>query len=135
MFVGALCPYPAIPGQGLWCVWWGTGFGFAPPIVAGVCGVGSGLHFSPPILAGVLRCLCLCARFACTPPLLTRLCGVAVWVPVLAFNPPFLAGGLGCARLCARSACTLPVLAGVCSVGVCAWVRVSAAPRNTWPGC
>ena len=37
--------------------------------------------------------------------------------------------------LCARSACTPPLLAGVCGVGVCAWARVSAAPRHSWRGC
>ena len=35
----------------------------------------------------------------------------------------------------ARSACTPPLLAGVCCVGVCAWARVSAAPRHSWLGC
>ena len=38
-------------------------------------------------------------------------------------------------RLRARSSCTPPLLAGVCGVGVCAWARVSAAPRLSWLGC
>ena len=29
----------------------------------------------------------------------------------------------------------LPLLAGICCVGVCAWARVSAAPRHSWLGC
>ena len=40
-----------------------------------------------------------------------------------------------CLSLLARSACTPPLLAGVCGVGVCAWARVSAAPRQSWLGC
>ena len=44
--------------------------------------------------------------------------------------------GVGvCVYLCARSACTPPLLAGLCGVGVCAWARVSAAPRHSWLGC
>ena len=39
------------------------------------------------------------------------------------------------ACLCACSHCTQPLLAGVCGVGVCAWARVSAAPRHSWLGC
>ena len=40
-----------------------------------------------------------------------------------------------CVCLCARSDCTQPLLAGVCCVGVCAWARVSAAPRHSQLGC
>ena len=29
----------------------------------------------------------------------------------------------------------VPLLDGVCGVGVCAWARVSAAPRHSWLGC
>ena len=49
---------------------------------------------------------------------------------------PFPAGVLGgFVCLCACSACTLPLLARVCGVAVCAWARVSAAPRHSWLGC
>ena len=60
-------------------------------------------------------CVCLGSGFGCAPPL--------------------LAGVLGCACWCACSRCTLPLLAGVCGVAVCAWARVSAAPRHSWLGC
>ena len=40
-----------------------------------------------------------------------------------------------CVCLCARSACTPPILVGVNGVGLGALARVSAAPRQSWPGC
>ena len=63
-----------------------------------------------------------------------------VWVCVLGLGfllPPATPGlGVGmCVCLCARSACTPALLAGVCGVAVCAWARVSAAPRNSGLGC
>ena len=61
VFVYALRLYPTTPG-------WGVRPGF-------VC-LGSGFGCAPQLLAGVLRCAC--ARSACTPPLLARVCGV-VW--------------------------------------------------------
>ena len=120
LFVCSLLLYPANPG-------WGVG---ACVLVCALClypaipgsGVrcecvclGSGFGYAPPFLAGVLGCVCLCARAACTPPI--------------------LAGMLTCVRLCARSSCTQPILVGVCGVGVCAWVRVLAAPRHSWLEC
>ena len=64
---------PAIPDLGLGCACLGTGFGFAPQILAGV---------APPILAGVLGRACLCARSGYTPSSLPPLCGggVCAWV-------------------------------------------------------
>ena len=62
-----------------------------------------------------------------------RVC--AVGFGFLACAPPFLAGVLGCVWLCAFSSRTPPLLAGVCGVGVCAWARVSAAPRHSCLGC
>ena len=60
------CTYlPTLPDLGLGCVCLGTGFGFAPPILAGV---------ALPILAGVLGCACLCARSGYTLSSLARLC-------------------------------------------------------------
>ena len=77
--------------------------------------LGTGLGFAPPFLAGV--------------------CGGCGWAWALACTPPFLARVLGRVWLWARSACNPPFLARVCGVGVCAWVRVSAAPRHSWLGC
>ena len=159
VFVFALRLYPATPGWGVrrGCVCLESGFGCAPPLVAGVWGacvfvcslrlypatpgwgvrrwrvcLGSGLGCAPPFLAGVLCCACV--RSACTPPLLTGVCGVGLCLGSgLGCAPPFLATVLWCA--CARSACTPPLLAGVRSEGVCAWARVSAAPRHSWLGC
>ena len=64
----------------------------------------------------------------------------AVWVCVLGLGfrlrPATLRWGAGvCACSCARSARTLLLLARVCDVAVCAWARVSAAPRHSWLGC
>ena len=71
VFVCALLLYPANPGWGVryWCVRLGSGFG---------CG--------SPLLAGVLGSVCLCARSACTPPLLAVVYGLDVcgWARVLA---------------------------------------------------
>ena len=66
--------------------------------------------------------------------------GCAVWVGVLGLGfrlrPATPSRGVGvCVCLCGRSACTPSLLAGVCGVGVCAWARVSAAPRHSWLGC
>ena len=144
--------YPATPGLGVrcGCVCFGSGFGCAPPLLAGVLGC---------------VCVCLCVHSACTPPILAGLCGVVVcaWAPVWAaprhswlgcwgvcvfvcalrlypaslwlgcvvwvcvlglgsrLRPATLGWGVGvCVCSCARSACTTPLLAGVCGVGVCA---------------
>ena len=86
---------------------------------------------------GVGACVSLCARSACTPPVLAGVCGVPVcaWARVLA-APRHSWPGVGvCVCLCAHPACTPPFLAGVCGVGVCAWARVSTAPRLPWLGC
>ena len=117
-----------------------TGFGFAPPFLAGVCGV----HGSAWVLSctrhsslgfwGVCGCVCV-------PPVPCHSwCGCAVWVCVLGLGfwlcPATPAWGVGlCVCLCARSACTPPLLSGVCGVGVCASGRLSAAPRHSWLGC
>ena len=164
VFVCVPPSYPASPGWGVRCG----------------CGcLGSGFGCAPPLLAGVLGCACLCACSPCTPPLLAGVCGVGVcvWVRVSAAPchswlgcsgvcvlvwalplypaspgwgvqcgcvclvwgfgcaPPPLAGVLGCACLCACSPGTPPLLAGVCGVGVCAWARVSVTPRQSWLGC
>ena len=143
-FLWALRLYPATPG-------WG--------VLRGCVCLGSGLGFAPPFLAGVLRCACLCARSACTPPLQAGVCGVGVcpWARVSAVSRHSWLGcavclcvlGLGfrlrpttpgwavgvCVCLCVCSACTPPLLAGVCCVAVCAWARVTASPGHSWQGC
>ena len=86
---------------------------------------------------GVGLCVCLCICSACTPPLLAWVCGlVGVLGPGLQLRPATPGCGVGvCVCLCARSARTPPLLAGKWGVGLCAWARVSAAPRNSWQGC
>ena len=187
-FFGCLLAlYPATPGWGVrrGCVCLGSGFGCAPPLLAGVCGVGacawarvsaaprhswlgcwavcvlvwalclypatpswgarpgcvcsgSGLGCAPPLLAGVLGCVCARVR----APLVPRhsWLGCAVWVSVfgLGFRLRPATPGWGvavCVCWCACSSCTPPLLAGVCGLAVCAWARVSAAPRHSWLGC
>ena len=103
-----------------------------------------GCSLPPGLQISFGRVTCM-ARAASVPGLWTLgfllLCGacVSVWV-VLGFGfrlrPDTPGWGVGaCVCLCACSACTPPLLAGVCGVGVCAWGRVSAAPRHSWLGC
>ena len=165
VFVCPLRFYPATPGWGVRrgseCL--GSGFGCAPPLVAGVlgcvcvcvpaplvprhswlgcvvcvCVFGLGFRLRPTTPGwGVGVCVCSCPRSACTPPLLAGVCGV-VCVLVPRFRPPPATPGWGvgvCVCLCARSACTPPLLTWVCGVGVCACAPVSAAPRHSWLGC
>ena len=88
-----------------------------PDCGGGVCVFACPLCSYPAIPGWDVRCGCGC--------------------PILGFGcaPPPLAGVLGCACLCARSACTPPLLAGVWAVDVCAWARVSPAPRHSWLVC
>ena len=87
----------------------GWGFG------AGVFFCALGLYSSIP--GSGVRCGCVCLRsgFGCAMPVLV--------------------GVLGCVFWCLRSVYTPQILAELCSVGVCAWARVSAAPRHSWPSC
>ena len=138
VFVCALRLYPATPGWRVRC--------------ARVC-LGSGFGWAPPLLAGVLGCACLCARSACTQPLLAGVCvlglgfwlhpatpgwgvGLCVFVCVLRLYPATPGWGVRCARVCLGSGfgCAPPLLAGLCGVGVCAWALVSATPRHSWLG-
>ena len=115
--------YPATPGWGVrcGCVCLGSGFGCAPPLLAGVFG-------------------CVCASVRAPPLPCLSWPGCAAWVCVLELGfwlrpaTPGWAVGL-CVCSCARSACTLPLLARVRGVGVCVWARVSAAPNHSWLGC
>ena len=115
--------YPATPGWGVrcGCVCLGWGFGCAPPLLAGVLGF---------VCAGVRAPLVPSHSWL----------GCAVWVCVFGLwfrlRPATPGWGVAvCVFFCACSACTPPLLAGVCGVGVCAWARVSAAPRHSWLGC
>ena len=160
----ALRLYPATPGRGVpcGCVCFGSGFGCAPPLLAGVLGC-------------VCACVCAplvprhswlgCAAWLCVFGLMFRLhpatpgwgVGVCVFVYALALLVS-RHSWLGCAawmcvfrvgfRLrtpgwgfgvrvcsCARSACTPPLLAWVCGFDVFACTRVSAAPCLSWLGC
>ena len=121
-----VCPlrlYPTTPGLGVWC---------------GCVSLGSGFGCAPPLLAGLLGCVCVLVR----PLLVPRhsWLGCAAWVCVLGLGsrlrPATPGWGVGvCVCLCARSACSPPLLAGVSGACVCVWARVPAAPRNSWLGC
>ena len=78
------------------------------------CVLGVGFWPRPATYGWGVRCGCVClgSGVGCAPPLLARV--------------------LACACLCARSACTPLLLAEVWGLGVCAWARVSAAPRHSW---
>ena len=162
VLVCALSLYPVTPGWGVrcGCVCLGSGFGCAPPLLAGVsgcvcvcvrtplvpchswlccavwvCVLGLGVRLHPATPGwGVGVCVCLCARCACTPPLLAVLCGLGVcaWARVSAAPRRSWLGCWGVCVLGARSACAPPLLAGVCGVGVCLWARVLAAPCHSW---
>ena len=122
VLVCALRLCPATPGRGVRCrcVCFGSGFGCAPPLVAGVLG-----------------CACLCVCSPCTPPLLAGApgAGVCVWVRVSAAPPHCW---LGCWGVCVLvwALPLYPATAGWgARVGVRVWVRVPAAPRHSWLGC
>ena len=165
VFVCAPCLYPATPGCSVRC---------------GCLCLGSGFGCAPPLLAGVLGCVSVCVRSICTWPVLAgvRGFGVCAWARVsaapchswlgcwgvcvfvcalrlylaplgwavrcwcvclgLGFGcaPPLLAGMFGCVCVCVRA---LPVphhcWPRLCNVAVCVWARVSAASRHSWRGC
>ena len=88
----------------------------------------------PPLLAGVLGCECVSVRAPFVP--CQSWLGCAMWVFVLGrwfwLRPATPGWGVGlCPCLCVRCAHTPPLLAGVSGVFVCAWARVSAAPRHS----
>ena len=143
LLVCALHLHPVTPGGGVWrgCVCFGFGFGWTPPLLAGVLGcvcacvraplvprhswpgctawvlcLGSGLGCASPLLAGVSEIMSACVRAPLAPRDSCLRC--AVWVCVLASGfgctPPLLAGLLGC---------------------VCACVHALLVPRHSWLGC
>ena len=161
----ALRLHPATPGLGVrcGCVCFGSGFGCAPPLLAGVLGcvcvlmcllclypatpgwgvprgcvcLGSGFGCAPPLLAGVLGCVYVCGLAPLVPRHSWLGCVVPTWVPWLGLRlrpatPKWAVGVRVC--LCARSACTPPLLAGVVGC-VCAVVGALPLPRHCWLGC
>ena len=143
VFVCPLCLYPATPGWGVrcGCGCLGSGFGCARPLLDGVlgcvcvcvlaplvprhswlgwavwvCVLGLGFRLRPATPGwGVGLFACLCARSACTPPLLAGECGVrvCVWARV--------------------SAAPRHSWLGCWGVRVC--VRAPLVPRHSWVGC
>ena len=142
VFVCALRLYLANPGWAArcGCVFLGSGFGCAPPLLAWVLGCVCRCAPSActsPLLAGLLGCVCVCLCASLVPR--QSLLECLVWVCVLGFKlrlgpafPGWAVGVFVC--LCARSACTPQTLAGVRGVGVCAWALALAAPRPSWLG-
>ena len=115
--------HQATPGRGArcGCVCLGSGFGCAPPLLAGVLGC---------VCAGVGAPLAPCDSWL----------GCAPWVCVFGLGfrlqPATPGSGVGvCVCWCGRSACTPPLLVVVGAVGLCVWARVSAVPRHSWLGC
>ena len=118
VFVYALCLYAATPGWGVRC---------RCVFCARVSAARRHLR---------LGCLGVFAPLAARRSWL----GCAVWVGMLRLGFRLRAAtpgwGVGvCVCVCVRCACNPQLPAGLCCVGVCAWARVSAAPRHSWPGC
>ena len=120
-FVCALLLYPATSG---WSVRCGC-----------VCS-GSGFGCAPPLLAGVLGFVCVCVRAQRVPR--HSWLGCAVWVSVLGLRvwlcPTTPGWGVGvCVCLCAWPACTPPLLAGVC--GARSWCCLAPVPVPWFVAC
>ena len=136
---------PATPGWGVGvCVCSCACSACTPPLLAGVFGVGvcAWAWVSAAPRLSWLGCWGVCV-FVCPLRLFPATPGWGVWcVCVCVFGlgfrlrPATPGWGVGvCVCSCARSACSPPPVAGVCDVVVCAWARVSAAPRHSWLGC
>ena len=135
---------PATPGWGVEvCVRLCVRSACNLPLLAGVCGVG--VCGWVPVLAAPrhswLGCRGLCL-LVCALRLHPAYPGWAVRRGCVCFGsgfgcaPPLLAGVLACVCACVRAPPVAPpLLAGACGVGVCAWARVSVAPRHSWLGC
>ena len=152
--VCVLCLHPATPGTGVrcGCVCLGSGFGYAPPLLAGVLGCvcaplapshswprlrGVGVCVWTRVSAALRHCclgcwaVCVLRLHPATPGTGAR-CGCVCWGSGFGCAPPLPAGVLGC--VCAPLAPNHSWLR-VRGVGVCVWARVSAAPRHSWLGC
>ena len=126
---------------------------------AWVCVLGVGFRLRPtPPRWGVGVFVCLCARSACTPPLLAGVCDVRVcaWARVsaparhpwlgcwavcvvvcaLRLHPATPGLSVRCGCLCLRSgfSCAPPLLARVL-VRMCVCVRALLVARHPWLGC
>ena len=141
VFVCALRLYPATPGWAVRC---------------GCVVLGSGFGCAPPLLAGMLGCVCVGVRFLLVPRHSWLRCAVWVgvhgpWLRLRSATPGWGAGvcacalrlypatpGLGvrrwCVCLCSGLGCAPPLLAGV-SGCLCAGVRALLVPRHSWLGC
>ena len=123
VFMCALRLYPATPAWGVrcGCVCLGSGFGCAPPLLAGLCGVGVcawGQGLAAPRQSW-LGCWCMC-----------------VFVRALRLYPTTPGWGLRCGCVCLGSGlrCALPLLAGMLKCA-CVCVRAPLVPRHSWLGC
>ena len=134
---------PATPGwgDGL-CVCARARSACTPPLLAGVCGVGvcACARVSAAPCHSWLGCWGVCALvlplrlYPATPGWGVR-CGCVCLDSGFGCALPLLPGVLGPVCVCVRARfCTPPLLAGLCGVGMCAWARISAAPRHSWLG-
>ena len=146
VFVAAPRLYPATLGWGVrcGCLCSGSGFGCAPPLLAGVLGVFvfvGALRVYPANPGwGVQRgCVRLGFGCGCAPPLLAGVLGrwgVCVFLCALRLYPATLGWGLrrGCASLGSGFGCALPLLAWALGC-VCVCGHAPLAPRHSWLGC
>ena len=133
----------ANPGTGArcGCVCLGSGFGCAPPLLAGVLGDVFSCARSartPPLLAGVRGVgVCVWARVSAAPrPSWLGCWAVCVLVCALRLHPatPGTGARCGCACLGSSFGCAPPLLAEVLGCP-CAHVRAPLAPSHSWHGC
>ena len=112
VFGSGFCGHPANVGCGLGCLCLGTGFDFAPPILAGVCGmcVWAWLFLHPAIPGWGVE-VCVCAR--------------------LSHYPDIPAWGLCCVCSSTRVGFNRQFAAGVCRVSVCPLVWVLSSSRHS----
>ena len=157
--------YPAIRGRGVRCVCvcLGSGFGCAPPLLAGVlgfvcvcvralpvprhswlgcaawvCVLGSWFRLRPATPGwGVRVCMFVCALclYPATPGWGVR-CGRACLGSSFGCAPPTPGWGVRCGCVCLGSGlgCAPPLLVGVL-LCVCACVCAPLVPRHSWLGC
>ena len=121
-----VCPlrlYPATPGRGVWC---------------GCVCLGSGFGCAPPLLAGVLGCVCVGVRAPLAPR--HSYLGFAAWLCVLwlgfRLRPATPGWGVWCGHVCLGSGfgCAPRLLAWPLGC-VCVLVRPPLVPCHSWLGC